>query len=72
MWQKGEITVNHRPEQVKVIMIRETSSWKPVPLRRGSWQEAARVDLTSHPWNTEGMRAFRYDARSMAGRIRER
>lgn len=40
------ITVNHRLEQLKIVMIRKTSSWESVGLQ----EEAAQVDHTSHQW----------------------
>lgn len=41
------ITVNPRHEQVKNVLIRETSSWKMGLQSRGSWEQAVRVEHTS-------------------------
>lgn len=44
-----EITVNPSLEQVKIIVMGETTTWESAPQNRRLWEEH-----TSHQWNTKG------------------
>lgn len=48
---RKKITVNPRLEQVKIVVVGETSSWEPVPESNSSRKEAVRVELL-----TDGIR----------------
>lgn len=43
------ITVNPSLEQVKIIVMGETTTWESAPQNRRLWEEH-----TSHQWNTKG------------------
>lgn len=63
----GKITVNPTIEHVKIVAIREATSRELVPQSSSSWEEAVRVELTSHQWNMKGIGVGPYNVCGMAG-----
>lgn len=43
-----KIKVNPKSEQVKIAVIGKACTWESVPQSSGTWEEAARVELTSY------------------------
>lgn len=62
-----ETTVKPRGEQTKTVMIVEATSSGSVPQGSRSWEEAARVELEPHQWNTKEVKVVCCNMRSMAG-----
>lgn len=58
-------------EQVKVVVIGESFPWDSVIQTSDSWEEIARVELSSHQWNTKVVRLVRSNVCSMSDLSRE-
>lgn len=56
--------VNPNLEQVDILVVGEASSQESITKSSGSWEEADRVELTSHQCNMKEMIVHRY-ARDM-------
>lgn len=48
-------------EEVKVVVIGETSSREPVPQCSSSEEEAVRMEFHTYQWNTKGMRMDKFN-----------
>lgn len=44
----GKMTVKHKLERLKILVIGKTSSWETVAWSRFSWKEAVWIELPSH------------------------
>lgn len=64
-----KITVNPTLDQLNIVVIGELSSWESILQSSCSCEEAARVKVISHQWNTKRMRMVRYKVSNMAGLV---
>lgn len=62
----GKITVYYKDELVKIAVIGTSFSCKSDPQSNDSCDETARVEITSHQYNTQATRMFRYNTRSIS------
>lgn len=62
-----KITVDTWHQQVKTVVIGDSSFWESGLQSSDSWDEAVRMVLITHEQNTKVMRVIRYNVIEMAG-----